>query len=151
MPTGKFYAMAEWAGRSADEFYGVYYLPTQDGGQWVMLYYPAYYKSTVVRLYNFDGKAVVPTQPAVISYEEQEYERQKYKQITWGQYFPSYADAQTYVANQTSGNYQIVGDNPFSSIMPLEELNSYEFVYPLGATTNTTTVKIFKYLGSGQS
>jgi oligosaccharyl transferase (archaeosortase A-associated) len=148
----KFYAMAEWAGRSVDEFYEIYYVPTSSsGGQWAYLYYPAYYNSTVVRLYNFDGKAVVPTESIVISYEEKVTSGgEKYKQVTWGQSFPTYEDAQTYVAGQTSGNYRIVGADPFSSIVPLEELNSYEFVYPLEATTNTTTVKIFNYLGSGQ-
>jgi len=53
-----------------------------------------------------------------------------------------------YVGDQTSGNYRIVGTNPFSSPVPLEELNSYEFVYQSEAQP---TVKIFKYLGSGES
>jgi dolichyl-diphosphooligosaccharide--protein glycosyltransferase len=152
MVTGKFYAMAEWAGSSMYEFYDYYYLPTEGGGQWTILYYPTYYQSIVVRLYNFDGKAVTtPTQPIVISYVEKEYKGAKYKEITWGDYFPTYEDAQAYVANQTSANYRIVGVNPFSSPVPLEELNSYELVYPLGATINTTTVKILKYLGSSPS
>jgi oligosaccharyl transferase (archaeosortase A-associated) len=148
----KFYAMAEWAGNSSDEFYEYYYLSTSSGGQWVYLFYPTYYNSIVVRLYNFDGKAVVPTESIVISYEEKvASDGGKYKEITSGKSFSSYEDAQAYVASQTSGNYRIVGTSPFSSPMPLEELNSYELVYSSGATTNTTTVKIFKYLGSGQS
>jgi len=154
MPTSKFYAMAEWAGKSVDEFYEYYYVPPSSSGssgQWAMLYYPAYYNSTVVRLYNFDGKAVTPTQSIVISYEETEYEGQKYKEVTSGQPFSSYEDAQAYVANQTSGNYRIVGVDPFSSPVPLEKLNSYKLVYPLGAAINATTVKIFEYLGSNES
>jgi asparagine N-glycosylation enzyme membrane subunit Stt3 len=148
----KFYAMVDWAGGNLSKFYEIYYIPTEQGGQWSYLFYPAYYNSTVVRLYNFDGKAVNATQTAVISYEEMvASDGTKYKQITSGQYFPSYEDAQAYVANQTSGNYRIVGVDPFTSPVPLEELNSYEFLYPLEATTNTATVKIFKYLGSGQS
>jgi oligosaccharyl transferase (archaeosortase A-associated) len=150
----KFYAMAEWAGNSSNEFYEVYYIPptSSSGGQWVMLYYPAYYQSMVARLYNFDGKAVNATQPAVISYEEKvSSDGTKYKQVTWGQYFPSYEDAQAYVANQTSGNYRIVGGNPFTSPVPLEALNSYELVYESNATITATTVKVFEYLGSGQS
>jgi hypothetical protein len=132
-------------------------VPTStSGGQWAYLFYPAYYNSTVVRLYTFDGKAVTPTQSIVISYEETEYQGQKYKQVTWGQYFPTYEDAQAYVANQTSGNYKIVGDNPFSSIVPLEELKSYELVYQSNATKTMyghtlPSVKIFEYLGSSQS
>jgi asparagine N-glycosylation enzyme membrane subunit Stt3 len=152
MPITKFYAMVEWAGGSVDEFHEVYYVPQQDGGQWGVLYYPAYYNSTVVRLYNFDGKAVTPTESIVISYQEKvTSEGQKYKEITSGQSFSSYQDAQAYVASQTSENYRIVGTNPFNSPVPLEELNSYELVYQSGATTSATTVKIFKYLGSGES
>jgi oligosaccharyl transferase (archaeosortase A-associated) len=153
----KFYAMAEWAGNSSNEFYEVYYMPpTEQGGQgqWALLFYPAYYQSMVARLYNFDGKAVAvnATQTAVISYEEMvASDGTKYKQITWGQYFPSYEDAQAYVANQTSGNYKIVGVDPFTSPVPLEALNSYQLVYPLEGTINTTTVKIFEYLGTGES
>ncbi len=159
MATSKFYAMAAWAGGSVDEFYEYYYLPPSSSGssgQWAMLYYPAYYNSTVARLYNFDGKAVTPTQPIVISYEETEYQGQKYKQVTSGQYFPTYEDAQAYVANQTSGNYRIVGDNPFNSIVPLEELSSYELVYQSNATVamygqTVPSVKIFEYVGSNES
>jgi oligosaccharyl transferase (archaeosortase A-associated) len=151
MPTGKFYAMAEWAGIDKDEFYETYYLPPQDEGvgQLINLYYPAYYNSTVVRLYNFDGKAVVPTESIVISYTEQE--GIPYKIITGGQSFSSYEDAEAYVASQTSGNYRIVGWDAFDSPVPLEKLNSYELVYQSDATVTATTVKVFEYLGLGES
>jgi len=154
MATGKFYAMAEWAGKNVSDFYEYYHLPAEQGGQWTTLFYPAFYRSMAIRLYNFDGKAVTPATNSsiVISYEEQiTSDGQKYKEITSGQSFSSYEEAQVYVASQTAGNYRIVGVDPFTSIVPLEELSSYELVYPLGATTNTTTVKIFKYLGSDQS
>ena len=157
MVTGKFYAMAEWAGRSSDEFFGVYYWQTSDGWQGGILYYPTYYQSIVVRLYNFDGKAVTPTQSEVISYEERVTSGgEKYNEVTGYQPFSSYEEAQAYVANQTSGNYRIVGSNPFSSPVPLEELNSYELVHQSEATVTMggltlPSVKIFKYLGSSQS
>jgi asparagine N-glycosylation enzyme membrane subunit Stt3 len=157
MVTGKFYAMVDWAeeetGKSVDDFYEIYYAQQQDGGgQWVPLYYPAYYKSTVARLYNFDGEAVVPTESAVISYSEQEStEGINYKVVTSYQSFTTYEEAEAYVASQTSGNYRIVGTTAFSSPVPLEELNSYELVHSSGDTTSSTTVKIFKYLGSDES
>jgi oligosaccharyl transferase (archaeosortase A-associated) len=153
----KFYAMAEWAGKSVDEFYEYYYVPTEEGGQWAILYYPAYYKSIVVRLYNFDGKAVTPTESIAISYKEEVTSGgERYKEVTWGQSFSSYEDAQAYVASQTSGNYRIVGVNPFSSIVPLEELKSYELRHQSEATTTIAeqtlpSVKIFEYLGSDGS
>jgi oligosaccharyl transferase (archaeosortase A-associated) len=156
MPITKFYAMVEWAGGDVDDFYELYYLPTEEGGQLIPLYYPAYYQSTVVRLYNFDSEAVTSTQPIVISYQEKEYRGEKYKEITSGQYFSSYEDAQAYVAAQTSGNYEIVGETPFISIVPLEELTSYELVYQSEATTTVAgqtlpSIKIFKHLSSAES
>jgi len=151
MPTTKFYAMVEWAGGNTSDFYEFYYLSTQEGQQWIPLYYPAYYNSTVARLYNFDAKAVTPTEVLVISYVEREHEGQKYKEITSGQYFSTYEEAQAYIAGQSSGDYRIAGDNPFNSIVPLEALDSYELVHSSGATTATTTVKIFKHLGSAES
>jgi len=157
MSISKFYAMVEWAeketGKSVDEFYGVYYQQTQEGNlSSGVLYYPAYYQTTVARLYNFDGKAVVPTESLVITYtEEVSPGGVSYKLITNGWSFPTYEEAEAYVGNQTAGNYRIVGTSPFVSPVPLEELSSYELVYSSGATTSATTVKIFEYLGSSES
>jgi oligosaccharyl transferase (archaeosortase A-associated) len=154
MATSKFYAMAQWANKSEDDFYGIYYIPFEEGGQWAMLYYPAYYQSAVARLYNFDGNNATPSQSVVISYQEKTGSTgQKYKEVTSGQPFDTYEEAQAYVANQTSGNYRIVGVDPFTSIVPLEKLSSYERIYPAepAITINQTTVKIFRYLGSGGS
>jgi len=155
MPVSKFYAMVEWAGGggSVDEFYEVYYQQTQEGNLSAgILYYPAYYQSIVARLYNFDGKAVVPTESLVITYtEEVSPGGMSYKLITNAWNFATYEEAEAYVGNQTSANYRIVGTNPFSSPVPIEELDSYELVYSSGATTSATTVKVFEYLGSGKS
>jgi dolichyl-diphosphooligosaccharide--protein glycosyltransferase len=155
MATGKFYAMAEWAGRNVSDFYEVYYVPTEEGGQWATLFYPAFYQSMAIRLYNFDGKAVTPATNSsiVISYEEKAASGgQKYKEITWGQSFSSYEDAEAYLASQTSGNYRIVGTSASTSPVPLEAVNSYQRVYPdPDVTITSTTVKIFNYLGSDGS
>jgi oligosaccharyl transferase (archaeosortase A-associated) len=155
MATGKFYAMAEWAGKNTADFYEVYYIPSEEeGGQWGTLFYPAFYQSMAIRLYNFDGKAVTPAtnSSVVISYEEGEAAGQKYKAVTGGQAFPTYEDAQAYVAGQTTGNYRIVGSSPSNSPVPLGPLADYERVYPdPDATTTSAAVKIFKYLGSDES
>jgi hypothetical protein len=120
-----------------------------------LLYHPAYYKSTVVRLYNFNGEAVVPSENSwvVLPWSgESVWEGIKYRNIIGEpEYFSSYEEAKAYVSSQKSGNYGIGGLNPFATIVPLEELNSYELVHSSGATTSAATVKIFKYLGSGES
>jgi oligosaccharyl transferase (archaeosortase A-associated) len=175
MVTGKFYAMAEWAGKNTTEFYQGYFAPvSSDALQLVYLYYPAYYNCTVARLYNFDGEAVVPSTNSTIEvswewitgkdllnsgYKMIVYsvdrvvpvdEGAQYSVIVGAQYFSSYEEAETYVSAQQPGNYDIGGLSPFVTTVPLEALNSYELVYPLEATTSSATVKIFKYLGSDE-
>jgi len=158
MPTTKFYAMAEWAGSSVDDFRGVYYQQMQDGSLMpIILYYPTYYQSIVVRLYNFDGEAVVPQQTIVIAYEEKlTRDGQRYNKIIDVQFFSTYEEAESYIAEQATDNYRIVSPNPFDSPVPLEELNSYELVHESDAKVgmgNMTVpaVKIFKYLDFGES
>ena len=158
MPTTKFYAMAEWAGSNVDEFRGVYYQRMQDGTLMpVVLHYPTYYQSIVVRLYNFDGKAVVPQQTIVISYEEKlTREGERYNEITNVWVFSTYEEAESHIAEQAADNYRIVSASPFESPVPLEGLNSYELVHESDARIgmgNMTlpAVKIFKYLDFGES
>jgi oligosaccharyl transferase (archaeosortase A-associated) len=175
MTTGKFYAMAEWAGKSEDEFYQVYLAPvSSDALQPLGLYYPAYYESIVARLYNFDGEAVVPSANSTVAISWQSTtgkelldggykmivsggtamainQGARYAVIIGGQFFSSYEEAEAYVSTQQPGNYDIGGLNPFATIVPLEELNSYKLAYQSSPTITATTVKIFEYLGPGES
>lgn len=153
MPVGKFYAFVIFAGESADNFSETYYVPTGNATlQPVNLFHPAYYRSMVVRLYNFDGKAVVPTQSIVISYEEKvSSQGQTYKEITGSWSFSTYEQAEAYISSQKSGNYQIVGTDPFTSPVPLEELKHYKLIHSsdeLVAVAGNRTmpeIKIFEY------
>jgi asparagine N-glycosylation enzyme membrane subunit Stt3 len=164
MPITKFYAMVEWAGGNVSEFHEYYGVPPQVSGggpQWLgLLYYPSYYNSTAVRLYNFNGQAVAPSQNStlVIPWSgKTTWSGIQYKNIVGEpKYFSSCEEAEIYVSGQQSGNYAIVGLDPFATIVPLEELNSYDLVYQSEATTTVAgrtlpVVKIFKYLGSGES
>jgi oligosaccharyl transferase (archaeosortase A-associated) len=159
MPTTKFYAMVEWAGGNVSEFQEYYGVPPQVSGgdpQWLgSLHYPAYYKSTVVRLYNFNGEAVVPSGNSwvVIPWSGESIWRGiKYKNIIGeSKYFSNYEEAKAYVSSQKSGNYGIGGLDPFATIVPLEELNSYDLVYESDAKVTVSGkslpgVKIFEYL-----
>ena len=153
LPTSKFYAMPEWAGKSEDEFYETYY-QAKEGGKLerIILFYPTYYRSMVVRLYNFDGKAVVPQETIVISYEERlSREGVRYKQITKSWSFPTYEEAEAHISSQESGNYRIVSPNPFTTPVPLEELNHYKLVHQSHTTVaiagkKLPEVKTFEYV-----
>ncbi|OIP27037.1 MAG: hypothetical protein AUK39_03600 [Dehalococcoidia bacterium CG2_30_46_19] len=146
MPVLKFYAMVTWAGENESDFYDVYYAPTGNGTlQPVRLFYPSYYNSTVVRLYNFNGEAVVPAENAtiVISYMDQvDRQGMGYKEITGSWSFSTYEEARDFISSNASENYKIIAVDPFKSPVPLEKLEHYQLVY---ATSSPYPVKIFKY------
>lgn len=150
--TSKFWAIVNWAGREQNEFFEVYYLPYENRLEPVQLYYPEYYRSICTRLYNFDGQAVTPTNPIVISYvEKTNLEGKPYKQITTAQDFPGYEEALSYIESQKSANVRIVSGNPFISPVPLEALSNYKLVYSSDAGVlhqdagMVPEVKIFEY------
>ena len=149
---GKFQALATLSGNGPDKFYGVYYQINGNTLEPVLLFYPEYYSSLVVRLYNFDGSKVIPKSSIVISYQEKvSTDGQPYKQITSAKSFPSYEEAETYVSGQKSSNYRIVSSDPFASPVPLQALEHYRLVYsskgskvmPHGGFVSE--VKIFEY------
>jgi len=146
MPVYKFYAMLTWAGKNESDFYEIYHVPVEGGvlQPW-RLFYPSYYNSTVVRLYNFYGQAVVPSENAteVISFRERiSREGEPYKEITGLWSFSTYEEATDFVASHASENYRIVGRDPFNSPVPLEKMEHYQLVY---ASSSPYPVKIFEY------
>jgi len=152
--TSKFWAVITWAGREQGEFVGVYYLPHEGDLLPVQVFYPEYYRTMLVRLYNFDGKAVTEETPMVLSYtEEVSREGNIYRQITDYDEFSSYQEALEYVESQGSSNHVVVGINPFLSPMPLEAVQSCELVYSSESGVSQRDVgvipevKIFKYNG----
>jgi len=152
MPMGKFHALATLSGSSTEKFFDIYYQRQDNMLEPVILFYPEYYRSMVVRLYNFDGKQVVPSSSIVISFEERvSRDGQPYKEITSAKSFPSYEGAEAYVSSQKSGNYRIVNSDPFASPVPLQALEHYKLVYsskgskmmPGGGLISE--VKVFEY------
>jgi len=151
--TSKFWALASWAEKEAGEFFDIYYVPQGSQLMPIRLFYPAYYRSMVVRLYNFDCQAVTPEQSIVISYEEKRAPDGKLiKILTDVQEFPSYEEAKAYIASQKSGKHRIVSDSPFISPVPLEALKHYQLIYsseesvPQPGAGDIPIVKIFQYI-----
>jgi len=149
MSTTKFYAMPRWAGSNENEFFGTYYRQTRDGElELATLFYPTYYRSTVIRLYNFDGQAVEPKDTTlVISYEEKlDQKGASYREIVSSSFFPNYKEAEIYISKQESGNYRIVGTDQFISPVPLEKMMHYKLVYASPQKWHgKAAVKIFEY------
>ena len=152
--TGKFYAVATWAGKKPTEFFDTYLMPQENGrytGQ--VFIHPEYYRSMVSRLYNFDGRAVIPQSTRVISYEERaDNDNNIYKVVSSDKTFASYEEAEVYLSSQESGNYQIVGSDPFNSPVPLEALEHYRLIngsdssVAVSAEKQVPAVKIFEYI-----
>jgi dolichyl-diphosphooligosaccharide--protein glycosyltransferase len=151
--TGKFHAIATWAGRSPEEYFDVYYLPREGELVPIQLYYPEYYRSLSSRLYNFDGKAVTPDSSVVISYQKRINRKgEVFKEITSAESFPSYEAAEAFISRQESANYRIVSDSPFFSPVPLEAVEHYKLIHrsdsgPLVPGVGLVPeVKIFEYI-----
>lgn len=152
----KLWAVITWAGRQPEEYFDreSYLVPQQDGSLRgpVTLFYPEYYRTMAVRLFNFDGQAVTPESVMVISYDEKEDKNGRvYKIITSAEPFASYEEAEAFMASKTTGNYRIVGTSPMKSIAPLEALERYELVHSSNSTvtvqdgTTVPQVKIFQF------
>ena len=153
MATLKFNAVATLSGSSPKEFYDVYYQPKEGELKPIILFYPEYYRSLLVRLYNFDGGQVVPQDSMVISFKERiTSEGESYREIIGAESFISYSEAEAYVSSQESGNYRVVGINPFLSPVPLEALEHYKLIYNSDSSVMETgigvisEVKIFEYV-----
>jgi dolichyl-diphosphooligosaccharide--protein glycosyltransferase len=152
--TGKFWAIALWAGREPTEFSNIYHLPQEGKLVPVMLFYPEYYCSLVVRLFNFGGEAVTPERTLVISFEERVTpEGIPFREITFAESFPSYQEAKAFLLNQESPNYRIVSYNAFVSPMPLEALEHFKLIHSSDELVmrrpdrEVPEVKIFEYIG----
>jgi hypothetical protein len=156
MSIGKFYAMVTWADKNVDDFFEVYYQSQQSTSTLtpVYLYHPAYYQSMCSRLYNFGGTAWVPQQSTVISWTLQSVtdnsgHRLQVKVISDVKSFASYGQAEAFVS--ANPGYIIVGNDPFSSPVPLEKLEHYSLTHQSPTTAATqgnvsiSSVEIFEY------
>jgi dolichyl-diphosphooligosaccharide--protein glycosyltransferase len=147
----KFHALASLSGSSYSEFYDVFLQKQDDKYVSAIMFYPEYYRSMVIRLYNFDGKAVVPTDVNVIAFKGiTTQDGRSYKEIIETKTFSSYDEAQGFVLANKNKDYILVGQDPFKSPVPLEELKEYKLVYASNqkittGSTSQSNIKIFEY------
>jgi len=151
---GKFQALATLSSRKPDKFYGIYYQLKGNTLEPILLFYPEYYRTLVVRLYHFDGGQVDPKNVTVISFQEKVSPGgQPYKQITSVKSFRSYEEAETYLTGQKSGNYIIASSDPYASPVTLPALEHYKLIHSSDKSFiergvgMVSEVKIFQYDG----
>lgn len=153
MVTSMLSNIVAFADRSDDEFYGVYYWSIDGQLSPVRVFYPEYYQSLAIRLYNFDGRAVAGGNVAVLSYMPKTATNGKsYKEVAGLKSFPTYEEAKAYISSQTSGNHRIIGFNAFVSPAPLSSLEQYRLVYSSGSQVTVSagvtmpSIKVFEYV-----
>ncbi len=169
MVTGKFTAMPTYAdastidlkvsaglGETKHDYIGIYnigefYQSKGDAVQQTMVFYPDYYKSMAVRLFNFNGMPVTSAGCLVIVYQEG-------NDMKWIEAIidcPSYDDAVAYTKHNTlpeNKKYAIGGIDPFVSCVDLNGIqDTYRLVYQSGLvelkflnTYQLPEVKIFE-------
>ncbi len=153
---GKYWAVITWAGMETGEFFDLYLVPHPTEENVMVLrpfFYPKYYRSMAVRLYNFDGQAVTPASIWVISYEERtDASGTIFKMVVTAEQFDNYEEAEAFRLSQDSDNYRIASMNPLHSCVPLEALEHYglvhssEYLVALVDENTIPEVKIFEYL-----
>jgi oligosaccharyl transferase (archaeosortase A-associated) len=130
MTLSKFHAVANWAGTSIDEYLGLYVIPTDDGYVPKYFYYPEYYRTLVVRLFQFEGEAVDEVKPTVIEWDLLTGDDGGvYRVINKINSFDSYQDALDYLQTEAGENSRIVGLYPFVSPVVLEEMDGIRAAY----------------------
>ena len=151
----KFWAIITWAGKNQADFFEPYLVQQEDQTlRQAVLYYPEYYRSMAVRMFNFEGKAVTPDNILAISFTEQKNnEGQTFKVVSGVKQFATYQEAVGFLASQPAGSFRIVGSSPLNSPVPLEALEHYSRVYSsdnntiaLNDGTTIPAVKIFEYV-----
>jgi len=147
----KFHALATLSGSSSSKYYEEFTQKQGNQNVYMTLYYPQYYRSMVSRLYNFDGKAVVPDAAYIMAYKENlSQDGTSYKEITEFKTFNSYGEARAFMLANKNKDYILVGQDPYKSCVPLEELKDYKLVFEssqkvAAGSKPQSEVKIFEY------
>jgi len=150
-PNDKFYALANLAGKKEVDYYELCWQKKEGKYVPLLVFYPEFYRTMVIRLYNFDGRQALPQTTMIMAWQEQTMpDGQKFKEITGLKKFNSFPEAEAFIASQKGGNYRIIGSDPLSSPVPLEALDGYRPVYQSKETAGAGSsplpvIKIFDY------
>jgi oligosaccharyl transferase (archaeosortase A-associated) len=148
----KLWAVIDWAGQDQGKYFATYYVSNNNQYQAVQLYTLDFYRMLVVRLYSFDGKAVPDGKPVVVTYTTQTKNGQTFKLVSKADNYPSYQAALNFIATQKTGNYDIVGTNPFVSPIPQDAVTDFNLVYSSPATVSFSgnftipDIKVFEHV-----
>jgi hypothetical protein len=153
-PNDKFYALAKLSGKQETDFYELCWQKKDSKYTPLLVFYPDFYRSMIIRLYNFDGKPVGLQSTLVMSFQDQvTSDGQKFKEITGLKSFKNYKEADSFISSQKQGHYRIIGTDPLVSPVPLDQLSRYKLIYQSeekasAGSTPLPAIKIFEYTQS---
>jgi len=148
-----FNAVAAWVGEEHGEYFDIYSQRTSGSGlESIVLYYPAVFQSTLVRLQCLAGKAAAPENFRVIRYEDSGGLPGAEKLIVGLERFPSYDEALAFMQNDGSDHLRLVSSDPSVSCVPLDALAQYTLVFESHETTDVSgrdipAVRVFQVAG----
>ena len=147
---GKYWAMLNWAGLDQEKYIPTYYIQQDDAVYERQVFSLEYYRTFVVRLYNFNGQGAPGGRAVVVTYQDaRDIHGIIFKLVVNAEEFDSYQEALDFVNAQDSGyKYEIVGVNPFESPIPVEPIEGYNLVYSSQELiSDVPSIKIFEYIG----
>ena len=154
MSQGKFYGVAGWAGQERADYFDIYSQRNSSGtSSTVVLYYPEYYQTMLVRLYNFGGLAYEPQEFTAIRFQESQSGEQAVREIVEVRQFTAYSDALTFLSQASDSNWQLASPDPLVSAIPLTKLQGFTKVYESSVQTSIQgrilpNIRVFEYVGA---
>jgi len=148
-----FHGVAGWGGGERDDYFAVYSQRRPDGAvETIVLYYPEYYETMLVRLFNFSGEAFQPNAYQVIRYSDTGGVPEAPRLITALDTFETYEDAVTFVKDADDEHVRLVSADPLEPCVELAALEKYSVVFESqrGSTLGDQAVpevKVFEFHG----
>lgn len=148
-----FHGVAGWAGKERSDYFDIF-MQRNQSGTWepVIIYYPEYYRSMLVRLYNFRGEAYEPEQFTAIRSQVGRSSGRSANEIIDVRRFETYDEAVAFLNQATDADWRLVSSDPLVSAVPLEALQSFVLEYESETATFLQAkllpeVRVFRYAG----
>jgi len=152
LTTDKFHGIVSYTDKPLSDFYEFCFQQQAGKLSEIALFYPEYFRSMGVRLFNFDGAATTPLNTQVFLLEEKTSGGKTYKQVMDQRTFETYDEAVAFIEKQDSGNWKIASTDPFISPVSIEPVKNYELVYYSDSSLKHAEfgmipkIKIFEYV-----
>jgi len=148
-----FHGVVAWGGEERSDYFEAYTQRTSGSGlERIVLYYPAYYQSTLVRLQCLHGQTEQPDTFRVVRYEDSGGLPGAERLIVGLERFDSYEEALAFIEKNGNDHLKLVSSDPLKSCVPLEALDRYSLVFESEETTTLAghqvpAVRVFQVTG----